>query len=265
MHKRQLTIVGIVLIAATILFATVAFRQQAQDKTQAQVRTQKDVNQNKNVPIVDFEQKENILLSPDHKPNQQEVEKRLQKNKRFNNRKQVIELPEGIYRTPTSSHWVFEVPAIPIKQSDTIIVGSVKTGRAFLSDDRTGIYSEFSINIERILKSSEVLKEADEIFVERAGGAVRFPNGKVQRIIVFLGQEMPQAGQRYIFFLKKLEDEKNYSILTAYEIRENKINPLDAIEPYTKYDNANSNSFLDKIVEGIKNSDLLNQYKEEYD
>ena len=36
MRKRQLTIVGIVLIAAMILFAITAFRQQAQDKTKPQ-------------------------------------------------------------------------------------------------------------------------------------------------------------------------------------------------------------------------------------
>lgn len=240
------------LLSFTLLIGTVIT---IQTQTKNNVNSVQDINERiKNVPIVDISESENTLsqdriFNPDHK-------NRFKKNERYDNLDLVWENPLGIETRSKSTHWTHNIPAIPIQQSDEIVIGTVKTGQAFLSNDKKGVYSEFSILVENILKPSATLHEGEEIKVERAGGAVRFPSGRVQRIEVHRGQEMPRLEGQYIFFLKKLDEERNYKILTAYELIENKINSLDSIKPYTDYSNKEKSFFLKKIIEEIKNTNL---------
>jgi hypothetical protein len=43
-----------------------------------------------------------------------------------------------------SDHWWLHLPALPIAQSDVVVVGAITGSRAFLSNDKHAIYSEFS-------------------------------------------------------------------------------------------------------------------------
>jgi hypothetical protein len=109
--------------------------------------------------------------------------------------------------------------------SDLIVEGEVKDANAFLSDDGTGVYSEFTISVSDVIKSPAPVQKHDVITAERFGGRVRFPSGELVRYRI-VGHGSPSKGGKYLFFLKQMADGE-YRILTAYEMRGNKIVALD--------------------------------------
>jgi len=102
-------------------------------------------------------------------------------------------------------------PALPASQSNVVLVGQVTSAQAFLSEDKTNVYSEFSVLVDGILKnnSSFTLTPGNSITTVRTGGAVRFPSGKViQR--GFGGKPFPLTNRTYVFFLKYENEEQDY-------------------------------------------------------
>lgn len=165
-------------------------------------------------------------------------EKRRQKNKRFDNA-----LTESIEANPTSNevNVVSEglVSDIPTALSDLIVEGQVKNSAAFLSEDKTGIYSEFTVQVSDVIRTSVPVSEGDIITTERFGGRVRFPSGQIARYRV-AGQGAPAKDRKYLFFLKKMAD-GSYRILTAYELRGNKVFALDG--PHSNFNGRGSSQF----------------------
>lgn len=149
-------------------------------------------------------------------------------------------------------------PAIPAKRSDVVIIGEVTGSKAYLSEDKVSIYSEFEVINPEFLKNTtpESFSAEKPIFVSRDGGGVRFPSGKVIYRFV-LEKPMPQVGRKYIFFLN-YSDEIGFSIITAYELRQGQIFPLDGIAP-----NGNvTRQFIGhQSFKGVSETDFLNQVK----
>jgi hypothetical protein len=152
--------------------------------------------------------------------------------------------------------------ALPASKSDAVIIGEVTEGKAYLSEDKTNVYSEFTVRIEEILKNttSVPLASGASITTVRPGGAVRFPSGKIiQR--GFGGRPFPVIKGRYVFFLVYENDEQDYPIITAYELCEGAVLPLDGfdidgrlLEPYAEYQQYRSwaeADFLNKVREAI--------------
>lgn len=121
-------------------------------------------------------------------------------------------------------------PALPAAQSDAIVIGEVTDAEAFLSTDRTSIYSEFTVNVGEVLKDTSLgtLTPGGAITTVRGGGAVRFPSGKIVRT-GFNGKPLPRKGRRYVFFLKQNDEGGDFSIITAYELRVGRVFPLDGL------------------------------------
>ena len=119
-------------------------------------------------------------------------------------------------------------PAIPVGTSDAIVTGTVKEVNAYISTDRTSVYSEVTLNIEEVLKTDPryPLVSGLTLSAERPGGAVRFPSGKILRR-GDLGRNIPEAGRRYLLFLKYNEDGNDFSIVTGYQLLDNRVLPLD--------------------------------------
>lgn len=192
---------------------TKVLRQQ-QDGTQAGKQpTDKELD-DAAAPVVDLTQSSSTPAD----------EKRKQKNKRFNNA-----LAESIEANPTSEETNIAseglVSDMPTDLSDLIVEGQVKESGAFLSEDKTGIYSEFTVHVSDVIKSSVPVNKGDLITTERFGGRVRFASGQIARYRV-AGQGAPAKGSKYLFFLKRRAD-GGYLILTAYEMRGNKVLALD--------------------------------------
>jgi hypothetical protein len=151
------------------------------------------------------------------------------------------------------------LPAFPLGRSAIVAVGAVVDSQAYLSDDKTGIYSEFSIRIEEVLKNDRLgpTFPGSLVVAERVGGRVRFPSG---RIILYGNREegMPRQGRRYVFFLER--QDQQYSLLTAYELLSDRVYPLDgrnapggkgALSIGDEYENSDATRFLSELQRAI--------------
>lgn len=182
-------------------------------------------------------------------------EKRRKKSKKFDNiQNERIEdtTPSGDFNLVSEGL----VSDMPVELSDLIVEGDVKDANAFLSDDRTGVYSEFTISVSDVIKSSVPVQKHDEITAERFGGRVRFPSGQLVRYRG-TGLGFPSKGGKYIFFLRQMGD-GDYRILTAYEMRGNKIVALDGARtnvggrggsPFDKHTGKDAQEFKKKVIE----------------
>jgi hypothetical protein len=163
----------------------------------------------------------------------------------------IKELKPGMEELPSTSHWWWGLSALPKTESDTVIIGKVINAEAHLSSNKTSIHSEFTLEIEEILKdiSGISLMISNSIIAERIGGAVQFPSGRIQ-IYSTLNQGMPEIDKRYLFFLKYNQDGQDFSILTAYQLQDGLVTPLDGANsqlPFTDHKDRDETTFLEQI------------------
>jgi hypothetical protein len=144
------------------------------------------------------------------------------------------------------------LPAFPIDQSKAIVIGRVTDGQAYLSNDKSGVYSVFSVQVEQALTnhSSVVVPSGGSIEVEREGGRVKFPSGRIH-LYMTTEQDMPEIGSRYVFFLTAGENEGVFQIVTAYELRDGKVFPLDKLPKPKAYQNGEESTFLSELKRKI--------------
>lgn len=156
---------------------------------------------------------------------------------------------------------------LPVEQSNAMVIGEVLKTRAFVSEDKTRVYSEFIIRVDEILKndSNEPITLTEQISTERLGGRVRFPQGQISTYIVAL-QGAPEVGRKYVLFLGFNKHEAgsrspldmNRHILTGYELSEGRVIPLDtgsAQDDYFKiHEGKEAASFIAEIKRTIASS-----------
>ncbi len=189
--------------------------------------------------------------------------KRLAKDKRYDGGKgNINENSEVIF---SSRHWAEGLSALPVDKSDAIVLGRVNNAEAFVTSEKTAVYSEFTICIESVLKNDALnsISLTGPLVIEREGGRVRLPSGRVA-LSYTSGMGMPRVGKRYIFFLTHKfpdgeVDGQDFSILTAYELNAGRVNPIDSpgggTHPLaTKYRNSDESSFLSDLQSSIEHS-----------
>lgn len=79
---------------------------------------------------------------------------------------------------------------------------------------------------------------------------MRLPSGKIVTAQV-VHQDMPRTGRKYVFFLMRTDlngnDAKGFYLLTAYELREGHVFPLDQVSethPINQYKGKAEEAFL---------------------
>jgi hypothetical protein len=169
-----------------------------------------------------------------------EREKRMRANSRYDGEHWVSLTPpsEGHGGTGRIDEEVPPVP-YPVFESTLIALGKVTNSAAFLSNDRRGIYTEFTFQISEILKddASAKLNAGGAVIADRAGGCLRFPTGQMTRYGMS-DHGLPFVGKMYLLFLKREAPSPNYKILNGYEIQGNK--PGYKLEIYTNLENYDS-------------------------
>ena len=239
--KPRVFVLGGLMLATTLIpfyaFAAMIAQNQLESKQSTKVEAAL-------LPTVDYQAPE--PSSP------KELSIRQTRGNRYNESPMhVKELPPNVEQLPLNSHSWLGLSSIPAGQSDAIIVGEVNDAQAQLSNDKTGVYSEFTIRVEQTLKASTGIP-ATSIVVERTGGAVRFPSGRIVRYEAH-NQGMPRVGGRYLLFLKYNSDGEDYSLLTGYEFINGNVVPLDNVEGlFTKYHGWSEIAFLDVVTTTIK-------------
>ncbi len=150
---------------------------------------------------------------------------------------------------------------LPADQSDLVVEGRVISSEAFLSDDKSAVYSEFTVRVGRVLKAAPGLTAApgDSIVAERLGGRVRYPSGKIVRYRV-AGEGSPTQGGEYLFFLKQ-SAEGNYAIVTAYGLRGNTVFALDGARMmlrgktiFDRHNGKDRGAFIEEVNRAVLNS-----------
>ena len=159
-----------------------------------------------------------------------------------------------------NTHWSQGLPALPIDESQVIVLAHVIDSNAYLSNDRTGIYSEFTANVKELFKNATTssLANGSQVVFERLGGAVRFASGKIQTYRVS-NQRMPLKGRSYVLFLKKVDD-ASFALVTGYEVHGQQIRPLDGNGPgsnlpFEVYRNADVGPFIEVLRASVAKND----------
>ena len=243
---QQRKLFGVALLSICCISALSAFRSlrsYSQSKTQEQIDTSRFPIAESNAPLP---------TDPIQKA------KRDRKNRKYNGRHAPV-ISESTDQIYSYTDWEVGLPALPIAKSSVILIGEVAKAEAYLSQDRTAVYSEFTIRIDETLKTDKSFSAVlgDSFVVERLGGRVRLPSGKLA-VSVIDQQDMPRIGGRYVLFLTHSfplggETDDLY-ILTGYELRNGFVFPLDKISPkhpIAAYRGTDEMSFLTDLRNAI--------------
>lgn len=170
-----------------------------------------------------------------------------EKQKRHNNFKLVARNPQP-WQTETLviPEGNFNFPALPVSTSELIVVGRVTEENAHLSENKLSVYCEFLLMLSSVLKTpSKEIIENSSLTIERPGGNVKYPNGQT---ILFhiLGWNMPKMGSEYLFFLNS-KNKIDWEIVTAYELTENGVLPLDDSSQFEALKGKSSKEILKQV------------------
>lgn len=140
----------------------------------------------------------------------------------------------GDSREVAITHWEQGLSPLPFDKSELVVVGSVLDAKAYLSENKGSVYSEFTIKVEKILKNltRDSLSIGSKVAVERQGGVVEYPTG-FKTWFLISGQGMPLPQRQYLFFLTNsfsdlVSKSTDLNVLTAYELRaDGTVLPLD--------------------------------------
>jgi hypothetical protein len=143
---------------------------------------------------------------------------------------------------------MFNFPALPVDESDVVVFGQVRDAQAHLSEDKSSVFSEFTIQVEQAYKSAPGL--SSQITVERIGGFVKYPNGRKLHYGLS-GTGMPEVGSKYFLFLKAIPKEESFTILTGYQLGEQGISPLDSAHLFEIYRGFKEADFLAALTEAL--------------
>jgi hypothetical protein len=147
----------------------------------------------------------------------------------------------------------FDFPALPVQQSDLILVGIVERAEGHLSENKSNVFSEFSIVVETVYKNTpKQITHGSSLTVERIGGFVKYPNGR-KLLFQIAGLNMPKVGSRYLFFLTS-KNKQDFSILTAYEFDDNAVIALDESPQLLAEEKLSEKEFIQQLRNTLQTS-----------
>lgn len=242
MSTGKRAIVLLMVLCGSLLAAAVTLRSQNPDKQDSPHRSNKKRKQidGSKWPVAAYKSPEPI--------DEQARRRRETKGKKFDQSKFEVN-PASISDNYALTHGETDLlPPLPASLSDVVLVGDVIESRAYTSNDKTGVYSEFTVRVTEVIKNSaeQPVSLNDQIDVLREGGRVRLPSGRVQLYSVSK-ENMPEAQQRYVFFLRSLDGGQGFKLLTGYLLKNGKVFPLDDHDQFKAYKNADEGEFLSKV------------------
>ena len=223
MKKLTWFILGIAFVtalASLIFLISDTGAQSINDQRRKGDKDQEEISKLKSTfPVVQYDQSE--LVSPERK----------KKGAKYDVVPVIRPYIEDNSTEYIANEWAHDLSALPVEKSQAVVMGTVIDAKAYLSEKKEAVYSEFDIQIERVFKNETGKELGPTISVERQGGIVRYPNGFEKWVLVD-GQGMPTPQKRYLFFLSYdvvgvFSQQSDLSILTAYELKDGLVFPLD--------------------------------------
>ena len=234
-------------ITVGVLILTTALANQQQQQKNAREETP-DFSR---FPIADFQGPE--PLEPTLRA------AREAKGRKYNS-KHMPQLSDDTFQIFSTTDWDVRLPGLPVEQSAAVVLGTVRSAHAYVTPDKTGIYSEFQVAIDTVIKNDpkNVIKPDATITVERNGGRARMPSGSI--VISWVShQNMPRVGGRYLLFLTHdfqtpNDTGKDFYLLTGYELRDGQVRLLDDTQPghpITRYNGATETALLSDLFNTV--------------
>jgi len=238
----------IVLFSTVSLTASRVFLSTGQGKVGQESEEAAREKLKKKFPMVDSFEPES--------PDPQERAKRQKRGKKYNAK--FPNVGDGLVQAAEGYHWPTDFKPIPVSASDVVVVGTISDARAHLSEDKNSVYSEFTVTINEVLKNNASLSlvAGDCLTLERKGGRVRYPSGHISWFYVS-GQGLPLPNAQYVLFLKTTDEERLFDILTGYEIRDGRVEPLDyspGVVHFERYSGSDATGFLNEVRSNIANA-----------
>jgi|SRR5882672_6931842 len=234
--RLLLAIIMIVIAIAVITVTSSNLRLQTQNSISDKRREIPDLER---WPVADFDASLPVDVA--------KRAKRQARNKKYDKSQWPI-LTTDVADSTVRLHRVNpDLPAFPVRESRVVLIGQIASAAAYLSNDKTGVYSEFTVIVEEILKNdlAERPLVGSSIAVTREGGRIRFPSGRMHWYGIGR-QSMPRMGGRYVLFLSG-ETEETLTILTGYELAAGKVMTLDDLNNPNRYQDADELSFLKSL------------------
>lgn len=216
----------LILIIMTLCFSVlrrnyvfVAAQTSQQTSRQHDIKAERYEQAKRHFPTVDYDEP--------NLPDTEENRGKKEKQKRFDqlgNWVSATTQPHIVQNVSMKGY--FNFPALPVAESDIILIGLVGETKAHLSENKRNVFSEFKIGVETVFKTSnQQLQKGSVVTVDRMGGFVKYPSGQTV-LYRRAGMYMPKVGGRYLIFLNSI-NKHDYGILTAYELGETGVIPLD--------------------------------------
>jgi len=142
--------------------------------------------------------------------------------------------------------------ALPVAQSDAVILGTVLSAQPYLADDKKSIYTEFTVRVDEAFKKEIPAYMLNEnLVVDQEGGALRLRSGRILRYFVAGVNSLPSPNGRYVLFLSLIHSGQDLSILSAYELRSGRVVSLEEggdKSPYADWDETTFLKALRNVV-----------------
>jgi hypothetical protein len=180
--------------------------------------------------------------------NPEECEKRKLKNKRYDNQQWVKKRPHPETGKVGRFDEIPPPPLFPSNESNLVIVGQIVSTNAYLSNDKSGVYSEFTVLIKEVFKNdaTNMINKGNSISADRTGGFVRYPNG--QKVFYENStKHLPQVGSEYVLFLRTDKASPNYEILTGYELKDGELTPLNNGRRFDEFKGMTKQTFIESV------------------
>jgi hypothetical protein len=248
----KMTFVLLAILVFTVISSTLALHNQGRQQNQnvpdqklIQEQRKKQEHLRSQFPIVDYDAPE--ITDP------KEHSKRKEKNKRFDKRNLVSGDPTTRVTSMARVIEGYNIPPLPVSKSGLIITGEVLTSQAYLSNDKSGVYTELTIRVQEVIKNSLPVRvnKRDLITVEREGGIVRYSNGH-QRLHQLAEEGMPTVARQYVLFLRDMEQGEDYYLLTGYELSPTGVVPVDDSQQFKAYEGYDTEALMSAIRSAIQ-------------
>lgn len=255
MQKRQLMVVGIVLVVATILFAITTYRQQAQDKSQTQ---QDEITIVKKGQITDKEREYSKEFKKLYWYRKGKKLGEISELSKARGNKQEIGVTIGIgdlihignTPLPTKLEFLSQLSC----KADAVVVGSTKSKVAHLTEDETFVYTEYEFSVQNILKNNSAfpIEVNSNIQITRPGGLIKLDDQVIRA--EDLSYTPLQKNKEYLLFLRFVPAANGY-VVSSEEgdfVLENKsFKKLSKAHVPEEVASSDSQSFLNDVRNSI--------------
>jgi len=117
-------------------------------------------------------------------------------------------------------------PAIPVRESDAIVVATVDAVQPYFSGDHTHLYTEFSLTVDEQIKDTTGLaKVGQSIPIIIRGGRVRLANGRVIEEKAAFTNFSISVGTRYLLFLRYNSTGQYFVVAKSWELKNGGVIP----------------------------------------